>query len=115
MRDYSSGSKRQLRVASTIKKSLYNIFLRKVSLGVVVSISDVNVSSDLRYVKVLVSSVVDDKDVVMKKMNTVMPNIRMHLYKAISNMRYMPEIVFHYDDGLKNIMRVNEILSESAA
>jgi ribosome-binding factor A len=108
--------KRSDRVAQEIQKEIAVILQREVKdprIGMV-TVSDVEVSSDLAYAKVFVTFLFDhDEQAItqgMKGLEKAAPYIRTLLGKTI-RLRIVPEIRFIYDESLVEGMRMSNLVS----
>lgn len=108
--------KRSDRVAQEIQKEIAVILQREVKdprIGMV-TVSDVEVSSDLAYAKVFVTFLFDhDEQAItqgMKGLEKAAPYIRTLLGKTM-RLRIVPEIRFIYDESLVEGMRMSNLVS----
>ncbi|WP_373604291.1 30S ribosome-binding factor RbfA [Aggregatibacter sp. HMT-949] len=108
--------KRSDRVAQEIQKEIAVILQREVKdprIGMV-TVSDVEVSSDLAYAKVFVTFLFDhDEQTItqgMKGLEKAAPYIRTLLGKTM-RLRIVPEIRFIYDESLVEGMRMSNLVS----
>lgn len=108
--------KRSDRVAQEIQKEIAVILQREVKdprIGMV-TVSDVEVSSDLAYAKIFVTFLFDHDEAAiaqgMKGLEKASPYIRMLLGKAMK-LRIVPEIRFVYDESLVEGMRMSNLVS----
>ena len=108
--------KRSDRVAQEIQKEIAVILQREVKdprIGMV-TVSDVEVSSDLAYAKVFVTFLFDhDEQAItqgMKGLEKAAPYIRTVLGKTM-RLRIVPEIRFIYDESLVEGMRMSNLVS----
>lgn len=108
--------KRSDRVAQEIQKEIAVILQREVKdprIGMV-TVSDVEVSSDLAYAKVFVTFLFDhDEQAItqgMKGLEKAAPYIRTLLGKTMC-LRIVPEIRFIYDESLVEGMRMSNLVS----
>ncbi|MDD5449742.1 MAG: 30S ribosome-binding factor RbfA [Candidatus Omnitrophica bacterium] len=107
------GSNRPAKLAGTLKKKISSIIQTEIKdprIGFV-TITHVEVSADLRHVKVFFSVLGTEKE----KKNALIGFkqatgfIRKLVAKSIS-LRYVPEIVFKFDETFEYGMRINELL-----
>ena len=108
--------KRSDRVAQEIQKEIAVILQREVKdprIGMV-TVSDVEVSSDLAYAKVFVTFLFDhDEQAItqgMKGLEKAAPYIRILLGKTM-RLRIVPEVRFIYDESLVEGMRMSNLVS----
>ena len=108
--------KRSDRVAQELQKEIAIILQREVKdprIGMV-TVSDVEVSSDLAYAKVFVTFLFDHDEVAiaqgMKRLEKAAPYIRSLVGKAM-RLRIEPEILFFYDQSLVEGMRMSNLVT----
>ena len=108
--------KRSDRVAQELQKEIAIILQREVKdprFGMV-TVSDVEVSSDLAYAKVFVTFLFDHDEVAiaqgMKGLEKAAPYIRSLVGKAM-RLRIVPEIRFFYDQSLVEGMRMSNLVT----
>lgn len=103
------------RVAEAIRSEVADILAREIKdprLGFA-TVTDVEVSDDLRHVKVFVS-VMGDKaqvDETMAALESATGFVRGEIGRRI-RLRHTPEIIFRYDTSIKRGARVFELLKE---
>lgn len=109
--------KRSDRVAQELQKEIAIILQREVKdprIGMV-TVSDVEVSSDLAYAKVFVTFLFDnDEGAVkngMKGLEKAAPYIRTLVGKSM-RLRIVPEIRFLYDSSLVDGMRMSNLVTQ---
>jgi len=92
---------------------LGNIFIANVDISGsgIITVSKVEISSDLRLAKVSLSFLNSElnPDDLLNKINTMKKNIRFHLGNNL-NSKFVPELTFQYDDSLKRAEKINTIL-----
>lgn len=108
-------SRRQLRVAELIQQELATMLtfdLRDPRLSFV-SVTRVVVSPDLRHANVYISSLTGDesKRDVMAALRSAGGYLRRELGNR-TELRYVPELDFHFDDGLEQSQRMYGLLDE---
>ncbi|WP_249962626.1 30S ribosome-binding factor RbfA [Histophilus somni] len=108
--------KRSDRVAQEIRKEVAVILQREVKdprIGMV-TVSDVEISSDLAYAKIFVTFLFDqDENVIeqgMKGLEKASPYIRSLLGKVM-RLRIVPELRFIYDQSLVDGMRMSNLVT----
>lgn len=108
--------KRSDRVAQELQKEVAIILQREVKdprIGMV-TVSDVEVSSDLAYAKIFVTFLFDHDEAAieqgMKGLQKASPYIRTLLGKAM-RLRIVPELRFIYDQSLVEGMRMSNLVS----
>lgn len=79
----------------------------------IVSVTDVEVSSDYRYAKVYVSIFGDEahKEQTMEALVDSEPRVRSEIGKRI-RLRHTPEITFHIDDSFDKASRITSLLDK---
>lgn len=105
---------RYQRVSSLIRKELNNIILKEVEfpLGVLVTITDVDVQKDLDYAVVNVSIFPSGKNQEVLKILVRNQRRLQHLLLLKINIRPMPEIRFRLDEGLEKAAEIEKKLLE---
>jgi ribosome-binding factor A len=111
------GTKRAARVKEAMKKEISDILQREIKdpgIGFV-TLTDVEVSKDLRYVNVYVSvyGSEESKKESMEALERAKGFIRTEIGKRI-RLRHTPEISFHFDDSMERSERIFRILKEVA-
>jgi ribosome-binding factor A len=108
---------RPQRVAQELQKEIAIIIQREIKdprLGLMVTVSGVEVSRDLAYAKVFVTFLNDDDaDSVkagVKALQDASGYIRMLLGKAM-RLRIVPELTFFYDNSLVEGMRMSNLVT----
>jgi len=101
------------RLSSQIVRELSEYLLKysAVPAGLIISITDVELSKDLRYGKVYYS-VLGAMEAVEKAERFFKDNnkqLRMHLAKKI-RVKFMPEIRFKHDNSIERGQRISELL-----
>lgn len=106
---------RKDRVQEEIKKEIASILQRDVKdprIGFI-SITDVEISDDLTYVKVYYSTLNDDKlDEIQQGLLTATGYIRSEIGKRV-RLRVVPELSWRYDSSLKHGARIDQLLEEA--
>jgi ribosome-binding factor A len=110
-------ARRPERVEQFIMEELGQILQREVRdprIGFV-SVTDVEVSADLRHARVFVSVLgdADAKAATMDGLRSALGYIRRELGSRLQ-MRYTPEIAFKLDESIERGARVNKLLGEVA-
>ncbi|WWP01216.1 MAG: 30S ribosome-binding factor RbfA [Candidatus Dasytiphilus stammeri] len=105
------------RVAQTLKKYITIILQRDINdprLETIVTVTDVEISSDLRYSKVFITFFDDqDDDLVIRRMNLLQNAggyIRILLSKMMS-IRTIPKLTFIYDKSIKDGVYVYNLIN----
>ena len=107
-------SNRQKKIAGVLQNDLANVLqsmLRESGqLGILISISKVNVTVDLSIAKVYVSVFPSDKaEVVVKELNVLKPKIKHQIAQLTRHqLRKMPDLTFFNDDSLEYIDKIDK-------
>jgi len=107
-------AKRIERVNKLFKEEVNKILLREVDFGaeVLVTITNVEVASNLRYADIKITVMPENKEkTVLKTLAGEIYNIQKILNKKL-NMRPVPKIKFGIDQGAKKLHKIEEILSK---
>ena len=105
--------KRAERVSDQMKQEIADILMRKIKdprIGFV-TVTDVEVADDLRNAKVFVSVYGAEKTTTLKGLESASPYIRSELGKRM-RMKFIPELLFRYDDSVERGAHINELLHE---
>ena len=108
-------SQRQLRVGEQARHALAQVLqrdeLRDPMLdGVVVSITEVRMSPDLKIATAYISPIGGEKDTVVAALNRNARFIRGRAAGYLRQMKYMPEFRFRIDTSFDNFAKIDEIL-----
>ncbi len=108
-------SKRQNQVAQIVKRNFGTVLLEQGSYiygDAMVSVTDVQMSPDLRLAKVYLSIFSEnDKEEIYQKILDASPSLKYHLVKRIrKHVRSIPEIDIYRDDLLDEMYRINDML-----
>ena len=108
-------STRQKKVSRLIQKEMADIFLKRgneVAHGKLVSITKVRITPDLSLAKIYISIFpATDQNIVLHSIQDHAARIRFDLGQKIrSQLRIVPEIVFHIDDSLDYIDHIDKLL-----
>lgn len=105
--------KRAERVSDQMKQEIADILMRKIKdprIGFV-TVTDVEVADDLRNAKVFVSVYGSEKAATLKGLESASPYIRSELGRRM-RMKFIPELLFRYDDSVERGAHINELLHE---
>ena len=105
--------KRSDRVSDQMKREIADILMRKIKdprIGFV-TVTDVELSHDLRNAKVFVSVYGGNKEETFKGLNSACAFIRSELGRRMS-MRCVPEILFRFDSTVEQGAHIMELLHE---
>lgn len=111
-------TRRPLRVAELIQQELATMLtfdLRDPRLALI-SVTRVQVSSDLRHANVYISSL--NSDASQAEIMTALRHAGGFLRRELglrTTLRYVPELAFHFDDGLIQSQHMSTLLDELAA
>jgi len=114
--DRGKVSQRQLRVQELLKSALNEILIRGESKNpildnILVTITHVDISPDLRNAKFYVVPLETDKtDVIIKAFNLSKKVIRKKIVDKV-NLKYAPEISFYFDETINEVERLEKLLS----
>jgi len=108
-------STRQKKVSRLLQKELADIFLKRgneVAHGKLISITKVRVSPDLSFAKIYISIFpASNQDDILHTIQEQSSKIRYELGQKIrSQLRIVPDIVFHIDDSLDYIDKIDKLL-----
>lgn len=111
MKDFS----RIDRLSSQISRDLAEILRghRELPPGLIISITEIELSKDLRHGKVFYSVYGDDdsEEKASQFFELHLKQIRKELAKKI-RIRFMPELSFHYDPSIERSQRISELLDQ---
>ena len=105
--------KRSVRVVDQMKQEIADILMKKIKdprIGFV-TVTDVELSDDLRNAKVFVSVYGGDKEETFKGLKSAAPFIRSELGRRMT-MRCVPEILFRFDSTVEQGAHIMELLHE---
>jgi ribosome-binding factor A len=105
--------KRAERVSDQMKQEIADILMRKIKdprIGFV-TITDVEVTDDLKNAKVFVSIYGGDKEATLKGLKSASPFIRSELGRRM-RLRVVPEIIFRFDSTVEKGAHIMELLRE---
>ena len=111
------GYRRSIRVADRIRRELAFLVAREVADPRVgdVTISDVDLSPDMRHAKVLVTpGRGTDGDASADALNRAAGFLRSRLGRRI-RMRHLPRLVFEHDRTLERALRIDALIGGTAA
>jgi len=105
--------KRSVRVGDQIKQEIADILMKKIKdprIGFV-TVTDVELSDDLRNAKVFVSIYGGDREETLKGLKSAAPFIRSELGRRM-RMRCLPELLFRFDGTVEQGAHIMELLHE---
>ncbi len=109
-------TKRQQKIAKLIQKELSEIFQREIKPqgNIMITVTKVNVTSDMSYARVYLSIFGPDREAktaVVKEVNDMSKNLRRLLGDRIRfQLRVIPELQFFEDDSLDYIENIDNLL-----
>ena len=108
-------NKRAIRVGELLKEEISQIVLREMKdprIGFV-SVTDVEVSGDLRHAKVFISVYGTDqeKEETLEGLQQAQGFVRKLVGERIK-IHHTPEIIFRYDDSIENGVHISEIIKD---
>jgi len=108
-------NKRAVRVGELLKEEISQIVLREMKdprIGFV-SVTDVEVSGDLRHAKVFISVYGSDqeKKETLEGLQQAQGFVRKLVGERIK-IHHTPEIIFRYDDSIENGVHISEIIKD---
>lgn len=103
------------RVAEEIKKELVNIIRNDIKdprINGLVSVTDVEVTSDISYAKVFISKygTPEQREEAIKGLEKAAGFIRSELSNRLK-LRYVPELIFKLDDSLEYGAKIEKLLN----
>tara|TARA_R110002072_G_scaffold22615_1_gene79356 strand:+ start:184404 stop:184799 length:396 start_codon:yes stop_codon:yes gene_type:complete len=107
-------SNRQKKIAGVLQNDLANVLQNMLresgQLGILISVSKVNVTVDLSIAKVYVSVFPSEKATnVVKELNTLKPSIKHQIAQLTRHqLRKMPDLSFYNDDSLEYIDKIDK-------
>lgn len=109
-------SNRNYRISGEIKKIVTNIIrtqLKDPRISDMFSITDVNITEDLRYAKVFVSVYGNEKSCsdTIEALKNAKGYIRKELGKSLK-IRYIPELIFEKDQSIEQGIYINKLIDE---
>lgn len=105
-------SNRIKRISEEVKKVIGKMLISGIKdprITSMVSVTDVEVTNDLRYAFVYVSLLGGDEAESLKGLNSARGYIRREVGKAVK-LRYVPEIMFKIDDSIEKGMQMDELI-----
>ena len=107
------------RVNTLIRKELSELIqyqLRDPRLSEFITVTDVETTADLKYSKVFVSSIggEQEKEKILRVLNSASGFLRSELAGKLQ-MRYTPELSFHWDNSIEHGDRILRLLDQVSA
>ena len=105
-----------LRINEVVKRELSGIIAREINFeGTLVSINQVDVTSDLKNAHVFVSILgTEPAESVMSKLASHRAALQAELARHVT-MKYTPHLIFHLDNSIERGTRVIKIMQEMEA
>lgn len=108
-------SQRQLRVGELVRHALADIFLRGEAGpdldGVLISVSEVRMSADLRHATVFVTPLAStNPEAPVAALNKHAHFLRGRIAPALRQMKYMPDLKFRLDTRFEDDSRIDRLL-----
>lgn len=112
-------SRRQKQINQTIRRELSELLARHVGdprINGVISITEVDVSSDLKHAKVYTSVMGSEeaKDEVFDGLASASDFLRREL-GARMRIRYIPKLIFKRDDSIEKAERIHQLINQTAS
>lgn len=109
-------TKRQQKISKLVQKELSEIFRKDIPTrgNVMISVTKVNVTTDLSYARCYLSifgPAISEKKKVVEEVNAMSKTIRWRLGERVRfQLRIIPELQFFEDDSLDYIERIDDLL-----
>lgn len=109
------GNHRVTRISEEIKRELAQMIrddIKDPRVKGLISITRVDVTNDLRYAKVFISTMSKEEDTkpTMKGLKSASGYLRSELAKRLQ-LRYTPELLFVFDESIQYGAKINKIIS----
>ncbi|MBI4118308.1 MAG: ribosome-binding factor A [Parcubacteria group bacterium] len=105
-------SKRVEKASSALQKIVADFVEARAPKNTLLTVTDVAVSQDLRYIVAFVSVYPDVGDVSITKLLNADYRELNELIAKQADFKYMPKVVFEIDHGERNRQRIDELLSQ---
>ncbi|MBC2577606.1 30S ribosome-binding factor RbfA [Peptostreptococcus russellii] len=105
-------SNRIKRISEEVKKVISTMLINGIKdprITSMISVTEVEVTNDLRYAFVYISMLAGDKEESLAGLNSARGYIRREVGKAVK-LRYVPEIIFKIDDSIEKGMYMDELI-----
>ena len=105
-------SNRIRRISEEVKKAISVMLINGIKdprITSMISVTDVEVTNDLRYAFVYISILGGDKEESLEGLNSARGYIRREVGRQVK-LRYAPEIIFKIDDSLERGMYMDELI-----
>lgn len=105
-------SNRIKRISEEVRKVISKMLINGIKdprITSMISVTEVEVTNDLRYAFVYISMLGGDKEESLAGLNSARGYIRREVGKAVK-LRYVPEIIFKIDDSIEKGMYMDELI-----
>lgn len=105
-------SNRIRRISEEVKKAISVMLINGIKdprITSMISVTDVEVTNDLRYAFVYISILGGDKEESLEGLNSARGYIRREVGRQVK-LRYAPEIIFKIDDSIERGMYMDELI-----
>ncbi len=105
-------SNRIRRISEEVKKAISVMLINGIKdprITSMISVTDVEVTNDLRYAFVYISILGGDKEESLEGLNSARGYIRREVGRQVK-IRYAPEIIFKIDDSIERGMYMDELI-----
>lgn len=105
-------SNRIKRISEEVKKSISKMLIDGIKdprITSMISVTDVEVTNDLRYAFVYISVLGGNKEESLEGLNSARGYIRREVGKDVK-LRYVPEVIFKIDDSIERGMYMDELI-----
>ena len=105
-------SNRIRRISEEVKKTISVMLINGIKdprITSMISVTDVEVTNDLRYAFVYISILGGDKEESLEGLNSARGYIRREVGRQVK-LRYAPEIIFKIDDSIERGMYMDELI-----
>jgi len=110
-------SRRSERTSKLIQREISRLLEREVNdprLSKLISVTEVTLSPDLKYAKILVSTLgseINNKEEMLAGFNNASGFLRKELASHLK-LRYAPQLSFHYDDSIERGARLLKLMGD---
>lgn len=105
------------RISEEVRKVIGGMLISGIKdprISSMVSVTEVEVTDDLRYAYVYISTLGGNKDETLKGLNSARGYMRREVGKSIK-LRYIPEIIFKIDDSIEKGMYMDSLIRKVAS
>lgn len=107
-------SNRIKRISEEVRKVISTMLINGIKdprITSMVSVTDVEVTNDLRYAFVYISILGGDEESTLQGLNSARGYIRREVGRAVK-LRYVPEVIFKIDDSIERGMYMDELIKK---